>query len=150
MEVFNTQDVVSCLLAQEYDIVDCIFVTMIIGRMTLEDDFKFEDQELTESFLKLVDFDGFVYKLKKGIKLDTNISPNKEIPWTVKQAFSTKKKLYEYLERIDLQKIVDKKVQIVGADRINDYLIIFSKKERKLLPKKKKTPTQTIPIQKKR
>ena len=150
MEVFNTQDVVSCLLAQDYDIVDSIFTTMVIGRIALEEDFKFEDEEVKKSFLKLVDYDGFVYKLKKGVTLDTDISSDNETPLTVRQAFSTKKKLFEYLENIDLQKIVDKKVQIVGKDRINDYLAIFSKKEKKLLPKKKKALKETMSVSMKR
>lgn len=148
MEVFCTQDVISCALALGYDLVDCIFVTMVIGKASLEEDFIFEDKELSNKFQELVDFDGFVYRLKKGISLDTNISPDKNNLWTVRQAFSTKKQLLEYIRNIDLQKIVDKKIKIVGVDRLNDYLLIFSNKEKEFLPRRKKKESTQIKVPK--
>ena len=138
MEPISTEDIITSLFALGYNQIDSIFVTMVIGKMTLDTDFKFEDKEFSDMFLTLVDYDGMIYKLKRGKTLDLNISPIEGETYTLRQLYSRNKELLEYLDKIDIQKIVDKKIKIVGYERLPDNLNIFSNKEKSYLPRIKK------------
>jgi len=137
MEKISTEDIVSSTLALGYDQVDSIFITEVVAQGSLDQKFEFEEKEYSSDFLNLIDYDGFVYKLKRNKVLTTIITNSDGKECTVRELLSKNKNLCNFIANIDLQKIVNKKIRIIGKNNIKEYISIFSNKERELLPKKK-------------
>ena len=134
METVSTEDIVSCLLTLGYDQVDTLLVSLINGKLSLEGDFEIVDEHCSNIFQKYVETNDIIFKLKKNVNLDINISEDKEKPLTLRQFFSKKKKLLEFLNNIDLERLVYQKIKMIGVANVNKYREIFSNKEKELLP----------------
>jgi hypothetical protein len=95
--------------------------------------YKFIDQETYSYFNEYVIFDGFTYRLKDGITLDTNVSPVSTRVLPLKYALHTNKKLIEYLSNLDFRKIILKKIKTLGIDRVDSFDLLFSNKEKDII-----------------
>ena len=117
MEKINTELLISSLFKLWFDKIDPILFTYTLGEITKDGAFSFEEQDISKSFKKYVDFfDGFI-RLKDGYYLDTNISPNDSIPITIGQFLFGNKYIFDYLSTLDFTDIILKKVRdyTIGA-----------------------------------
>lgn len=134
MEKINTEILVSSLFSIGFDKVDSVLFTYILGKLSFDNQklklFEFEDSATHQIFNKYVDYDGFVFKLKDGITLDTMASYNDESFYPLKKLLNTNRKLIEYLSQLDYSEIVLKKLEFYGIEnkeQLND--LMFSYKE---------------------
>ena len=137
MEKISTEILISSLLAIGFDKVDALLYTYTLGQLSIDNQklqlFDFEDSETSQIFNEYVDYNGIIFKLKDGITLETNVSPVENHVWPLRKALHTSKKLIDYLSRLDFRKIIIKKVEELGVDRIDNLVLLFSNKERNIM-----------------
>ena len=97
--------------------------------------FEFENSETNQMFNEYVDYDGIIFKLKEGLTLKTNVSPVENHVRPLYKALCTNKKLIEYLSELDFRKIIIKKIESLGVDRIDNFDLLFSSKEKEIMYK---------------
>jgi len=80
MKKFNTEDLISSLLALGFEQVDSLLYTYTLGKISLEQrtkqEFDFEEQELTQHFKEIVCLENGAYRLRDSLTLSSNISPS--------------------------------------------------------------------------
>lgn len=139
MEKINTEILVSSLFTIGFDKVDALLYTYTLGQLSVDNHklqlFEFEESETSQKFNEFVDYDGIIFKLKDGVSLETNISPVENYVYPLSKALHTNKKLIEYLSKLDFRKIIIKKIQTLGVDRIDNFDILFSNKEKRIMYK---------------
>lgn len=137
MERINTEILVSSLFVIGFDKVDAFLYTYTLGQLSIDNNklqiFEFEESETSQKFNEFVDYDGIIFKLKDGISLETNVSPVENRVWPLGKALQTNKKLIEYLSQLDFRKIIIKKIESLGVDRIDSFDLLFSNKEKKIM-----------------
>lgn len=137
MEKINTEILVSSLFAIGFDKVDTLLYTYTLGQLSIDNQklqlFDFDESETSQIFNEFVDYNGIIFKLKDGITLETNVSPVENHVWPLGKALHTNKKLIDYLSRLDFRKIIVKKVESLGVDRIDNLALLFSNKERNIM-----------------
>ena len=139
MEKINTEILVSSLFAIGFDKVDALLYTYTLGQLSIDNQklqlFEFENSETNQIFNEYVDYDGIIFKLKDGITLETNVSHVENYSWPLKKALYTNKKLIEYLSRLDFRKMILKKIESLGVDKIDSFDLLFSNKEKEMMYK---------------
>ena len=137
MEKINTEILVSSLFTIGFDKVDALLYTYTLGQLSIDNNklqlFEFEESEISQKFNEYVDYNGIIFKLKDDITLDTNVSPTENHTWPLGKALHTNKKLVEYLSELDFRKIIIKKIESLGVDRIDSYDLLFSAKEKEIM-----------------
>lgn len=137
MEKINTEILVSSLFAIGFDKVDALLYTYTLGQLSIDNQqlqlFEFEDSEIHKIFNKYVDYDGITFKLKDGITLDTMASYNGEKFYPLRKMLNINRKLIEYLSELDFRKIILKKIESLGADRLEIFDLLFSDKEKEII-----------------
>ena len=138
MEKINTEILVSSLFTIGFDKVDALLYTYTLGQISIDNQklqlFEFEDSETGEKFNEYVDYDGFIFKLKDGITLDTMVSYNNETFYPLRKMLNTNKKLIEHLSQLDFSEIVLKKAEAYGIQSTgNIESSLFSEKEKDIL-----------------
>ena len=137
MEKINSEILISSLFNLGFDKVDAALFTHTLGKISVahgSEKFAFEDDKFSDTFEKYVTYDGFVFKLKEGYTLNTNVSQIDGFVRPIKEVLRTNKCLMDYLNNLDFREIVLKKAQLYGystPDQIDDD--IFSSKEIKIL-----------------
>ena len=141
MEKINTEIIISSLFMVGFDKVDSILYTYILGKL-MEDNVDLKEYEFKESipssnFNKYVDYDGNIFKLKNGLSLNSmiNLTYLKDMELPLYKELLTNKKLIKYLNDLDYREIILKKINLLGFDRINDFNILFSNKEKEIIYK---------------
>lgn len=139
MEKINTEILVSSLFVIGFDKVDALLYTYTLGQLSLDNQklqlFELEDSSMSQKFNDYVDYDGITFKLKEGITLETNISPLENYDIPLEKALYTNEKLIEYLSKLDFRKIIIKKIETLGVDKINTFDLLFSNKEKEIMYK---------------
>lgn len=139
MEKINTEILISSLFIIGFDKVDSVLYTYTLGQLSIDNSklqmFEFEESETSQKFNEFVDYDGRIFKLKDGISLEMNVSPAGNYVCPLKKALSTNKKLIKYLSQLDFRKIIIKKIQSLGVDRIDSFDLLFSNKEKEIMYK---------------
>ena len=139
MEKINTEILVSSLFAIGFDKVDALLYTYTLGKLSIDNQqlqlFEFEDEETHQIFNKYVDYDGIIFKLKNGITLDTMASYNDEKFYPLRKMLNTNSRLIEYLSGLDFRKIVIKKIEALGVDRLDSFDLLFSNREKEIMYK---------------
>ena len=139
MEKINTEILVSSLFAIGFDKVDALLYTYTLGQLSIDNQklqlFEFEDSKTYQLFNKYVDYDGIIFKLKEGLTLETNVSSVENHVWPLYKVLRTNKKLIEYLSELDFRKIIIKKIESLGVDRIDNFDLLFSNKEKEIMYK---------------
>lgn len=134
MYCISTEDIVKVLFLMGFDKVDSTLFTFVLATAKLEENnFKFSDLPFTQIFLRYVDYDGVVFTLKEGVTLETEIPISKTYSWTLKKLFSHNR-LINYLSTLDFEKIVLRKIEYLGEERLEEFAYLFSEKEKKLVP----------------
>lgn len=137
MEKISTESMISSLFAIGFDRVDPLLFTYTMGQLFTDNFemqlFYFEDREFSEQFKKYVDYENGIYKLKKGITLDTNISPLKESVFLLRNALRTNRQLVGYLSDLDFRKIIIKKIKELGECQIENFDNLFSNREKEII-----------------
>lgn len=133
MEKISTEAIVSSLFVLGFDKVDSLLYTYLLGKLTIDNHrlslFEFEEKPFSELFIKYVDYDNSVFKIKDGYTLDTNVSPIEDYNWTLRDLFSRNCELIEYLNNLDFSEIVAKKLESYNIARQDDIEQKFSTKE---------------------
>ena len=139
MEKINTEILVSALFAIGFDKVDALLYTYTLGQLSIDnqqlDLFEFEDYETHQIFNKYVDYDGVTFKLKDGITIDSMASYNDEKYYPLRKMLNTNRRLIEYLSGLDFRKIILKKIESLGVDRLDSFDLLFSNKEKEIMYK---------------
>ena len=139
MEKINTEILVSSLFAIGFDKVDALLYTYTLGQLSIDNQqlqlFEFEDSETHQIFNKYVDYDGITFKLKDGITLDTMASYNDKKFYPLRKMLNINRRLIEYLSGLDFRKIILKKIESLGADRLDSFDLLFSDKEKEIICK---------------
>ena len=139
MEKINTEILVSSLFAIGFDKVDALLYTYTLGQLSIDNQqlqlFEFEDEETHQIFNKYVDYDGIIFKLKDGITLDTMTSYNDEKFYPLRKMLNTNSRLIEYLSGLDFRKIIIKKIEALGVDRLDSFDLLFSNHEKEIMYK---------------
>lgn len=137
MEKINTEILISSLFVIGFDKVDATLYTYILGSLSIENGnvklFEFAEEEPTKIFNEYIDYDGIVFSLKKGISLETNVSPVKTQYWPLEKALHTNRRLIEYLSNMNFKEIVIKKIKDIGFERIENLNFMFSNKEKDII-----------------
>lgn len=137
MEKINTEILVSSLFIVGFDKVDNLLFTYTLGQLSIDNHelqlFEFEDSETSSKFNEYVDYDGTVFKLKDGVTLKTNVSHVSGHEWPLKRALHSNRKLIEYLLKLDFKKIIYRKIETLGIDKINSFPSLFSDKEKEII-----------------
>ena len=139
MEKINTEILVSSLFIIGFDKIDSLLFTYTLGQLSIDNHklqlFEFEDSQTSQKFNENVDYDGVVFKLKDGITLKTNVSHVSDYKWPLEKALHSNRKLIEYLSNLDFKKIIYRKVETLGVDKINRFSLLFSAKEKEIINK---------------
>ena len=129
MEI-NTETIISSLICIGYDKVDPILFTYTLGKITKNDSkqiFTFKDQEMSSNY---IEYDGFVYKLKEGLTLDTDVSKVEGFQKPLRKVLNTNQQLVELLSKMDFTDVISEKMRTYGIRSIEDLdSNIFSTKE---------------------
>lgn len=140
MEKYSLENLISTLFALGFEQVDSTFLTLILGKISKdkikEKQFKYEDNEFTIQFQKFVDFDGFVYKLKEGLTLESDTELLKNETYAIKDLFTVgivNRKLMKYFTNFDFKDIIIHKINLIGIDRIDQMPCLFSNKEKSIM-----------------
>lgn len=158
MEKINTEILVSTLLVAGFQQVDSVLFTYTLGKLSLDNQelnlFEFTDEETTNTFNKYISFDGMVYKLKTPYALEDNVSSVEKYIIPLKKVLHTNNKLLDYLNKLDFEEIVLKKLSLLRDTQNLDYLFcqkekeiigeINNKSKDKTLNKSKKNTKQSI------
>lgn len=142
MEKINTEILISSLLVFGFDVVDPMLFTFVLGQLSIDNRnmkvFEFEDQPTSKIFDQYIDYDGIVFSIKKEFNLDTSICLSGNRIFPLKKLLHTNRKLLEYLQRLDVEKIVLTKLSRMGGYELiskEKYNYLFSSKERKIIEK---------------
>ena len=139
MEKINTEIFVSSLFAIGFDKVDALLYTYTLGQLSIDNQqlhlFEFENSETLQIFNKYVDYDGVTFKLKDGITIDTMASYNDEKYYPLRKMLNTNRRLIDYLSGLDFRKIILKKIESLGVDRLDSFDLLFSNKEKEIMYK---------------
>lgn len=142
MEKINTEILVSSLLVSGFDVVDPLLFAFVLGQLTIDNRnmklFEFEDQPTSQIFNNYIDDDGIVFSIKKGFNLETNVSLAENCICPLKKILHTNRILLEYLQQLDIEKIVLRKLCSMGGfESISKekYNYLFSSKEKELIEK---------------
>lgn len=137
MERINTEILVSSLVNIGFDVIDPIIYTYSLACLEMAEEkqkFEFVDQELSPSFKKYIEYDGFVFRIKEGYTVDTNVSEIDDYEITLAQRLKPNKHVIESLNKIDYKGIVSKKKEAYNVDSSDEIdPNIFSKKEIEML-----------------
>lgn len=137
MEKINTEILVSSLVNIGFDVIDPIIYTYSLACLEMAEDkyrYEFKDQELSPTFKKYMEYDGFVYRIKEGYNVDTNVSEIEDYEITLGQRLKPNKHVIESLNKIDYKGIVSKKKEAYNVDSIGEIdPNLFSKKEIEML-----------------
>lgn len=111
MKKFNTEDLISSLLALGFEQVDSLLYTYTLGKISLEQrtkqEFDFEEQELTQHFKEIVCLENGAYRLRDGLTLSSNISPLTEKNYSIQKYLTMKNySFFEYLSSFDFSEII--------------------------------------------
>lgn len=135
MEKINTEILVSTLLVAGFQQVDSVLFTYTLGKLSLDNQelnlFEFADEETTNTFNKYISFNGMVYKLKTPYTLEDNVSPVEKYIIPLKKVLHTNNKLLDYLNELDFEEIILKKLSLLQDTKNQDYL--FSQKEKEII-----------------
>ena len=128
MEKINTEIIINSLFAIGFDKVDSLLFTYVLGKLSNDsialERFEFEERIFSENFNKYVEYSDTFYQLKYGYSTD-------DLPLI--KVLNTNKSLIQYLKELDFRKIIVRKIIALGIDRINDYEMLFSKKEKEII-----------------
>ena len=128
MEKINTEIVISSLFLTGFDRVDPVFFVLVLGKIMIDNDYEtfcFEEGTFSKTFELFTEYNGVIYKLKDGLSIDTNLGYK-----TLGKTLNTNKKLVDYLNSLDFNDIVLKKIDIYEITGIDDEkLDLFSDKE---------------------
>ena len=138
MEKINTEELISSLLLLGFEKVDLILYTQTLGRLVIDNQtlkiFEFDDHAFSDTFNKYVEYDEGVYKLKEGYSLDTNIKVGKK-DILLKDLLHTNKRLITYLNLLDFEEIIFKKITLLEDKSISTLPNYFSNKEKEIIYK---------------
>lgn len=139
MEKINTEILVSSLFIIGFDKVDGLLFTYTLGQLSIDNHklqlFEFEDSCTSQKFNEYVNYDGIVFKLKEGVTLKTNVSHVSDYERPLETALHSNRKLIEYLSNLDFKKIIYRKVETLGIDKIDCFPSLFSTKEKEIINK---------------
>lgn len=135
MEKINTEILVSTLLVAGFQQVDSVLFTYTLGKLSIDNKelnlFEFDDKEITDTFNKYISFDGIVYKLKPPYTLEDKVSPVEKYIIPLKKVLHINKKLLDYLNKLDFEEIILKKLSLLRDTQNLDYL--FCQKEKEII-----------------
>lgn len=133
MEKINTEILVSTLLVAGFQQVDSVLFMYTLGKLSIDNKelnlFEFDDKETTDTFNKYISFDGIVYKLKPPYTLEDNVSPVEKYIIPLKKVLHINKKLLDYLNKLDFEEIILKKLSLLRDTQNLDYLLCQKEKE---------------------
>lgn len=140
MKRINTEILVSSLLVTGFDKVDSCLYTLILGLLGHQNvdmmQFEFVDETFSQTFTDYVDFDGTVFKFRKGFDLNTKIGPLEQRNIPLKDKLHINRDLVNYFQQLDFCPIVLKKVSnLGGVESISEeiYNYLFSDKEKEII-----------------
>lgn len=139
MEKINTEIIINSLFAIGFDKVDSLLFTYVLGKLSNDsialERVELEEREFSENFNKYVEYSDTFYQLKYGYSMDSIVSlmPIQNIELSLIKVLNTNKFLIQYLKELDFREIIVKKIIALGIDRINDYEMLFSKKEKEII-----------------
>ena len=137
MEWIGTEEIITALLIIGFDKIDPLLFTYTLANVptnSSDHSFKIIDKELSQAFKKYVDNDRFLYKLKEGIKLETEVLKLKD-GGSIKviDCLEKNKELINFLYMFDFSEVVKKKACIFGfQNESDDSISILSKKEKEI------------------
>lgn len=143
MEKINSEIIISSLFKVGFDKVDTVLYASILKRV--KDDkfrFEFEIEDHSEIFEKYVDYyvvyGNTVYKLKKGLTLDTMVSLDNEHYYPLKRILNSNNTLVNYLIKLNYSLIVLRKIEglsmeVGNLDELKKLKRLFSNKEKEII-----------------
>lgn len=140
MERINTEILVSSLLVSGFDKVDSCLFTLTLGLLGHQNidmmQFEFVDETFSQTFTDYVDFDGTIFKFRKGFDLNTKVGHSEQSNIPLKDKLHVNRDLVNYFQQLDFCPIVLKKVSNLGGiesilEEVYNYL--FSDKEKEII-----------------
>lgn len=149
MEKLNTETLVSSLMVYGFDKVDSLLFAYTLGKLAKDNTelkwFEFSDDKVSSTFNDYIECDGFVYKIKDGLSLDSEILlKNGKV--VLRDRLNSNQKLLEYFDGLDFESIINKKIKALGEDKIDSFDHLFSDKEKEMI---RNSRSKTLKLNKK-
>ena len=142
IERINLEIILSTLFIFGFEKIDSILYTYILGKIFSDNPnlhlFEYEEAELSSNFNKYFEYDGVFYKFKDGISLDTNVSVLENHFWPLSRSINYSSVLLKYLDDVNLEEIVRRKIEKLCIDDINSPDAILCNKEKEIITSSKK------------
>ncbi len=128
MELICTEDIISSLIIIGFESVDSLLFAYTLGDLSINPDargkFRYVDAELSKEFSECVCYDGLKFQLKDGLQLDTKVPVNGlDVSIPVIRRLHANKKLVEYLNNLDFNEIISKKIGDIESDDLRKILV---------------------------
>lgn len=129
MEKINSEIIISSLFMIGFDKVDTLLYINVVEQIDKFKIFEFTDDKRSDIFKKYIEFNGICYKLKDNVSLNNDI----ELP--LYKELRTNNLLIKYLNELNYEEIIIKKIMFLGIDKIKHYNMLFSNKEKEIIYK---------------
>ena len=139
MQKVNSESLVSSLLLMGFEKVDVALCTILLCKLYSDNNanFTFVDTERSQFFSKYIYFDGFFYKLKESISLNTNVSDEEGCFKSLENELShNNKELISYLRHLDFREIIRRKMELFEKEKIEEDDLLFCEHEREIIQDK--------------
>ena len=134
--VVNDQDIITSLFMLGFEQVDCIFATLVMGKLTKDTQtskkYKLGSGKLSDTFNKYVSYDKGIYKLKDGFTMDSVITSVNGLECPLARLLHVNVPVVEYFQEVDFMDIIDKKIKMLGFNDMPIDSMLFSSKEKEI------------------
>mgnify|MGYP004475111731 CR=1 FL=1 len=133
MEKINSENIISALFLLGFDKVDVLLYMCVLAKLTLdnqnEERFTLEDEDFSFLFCQNIEFNGKVLEIKGNEGLDTTVMVIDGKPYSLRRMLKCNEKFMEQIKKLDFEKIIRRKINIMCEDKVYIYREFFSSKE---------------------
>lgn len=130
MKIINTEMIIEALLGIGFDKVDNILLTLVTGIIVLEREkngFVLKNEKSSDFFYSSIKYDGTCFKIKdKFFYSSLYINELENLYYKLR---NQNNELSIYLENLDYNEIILKKMKMLNIKNYNDLVDSFSNKE---------------------
>lgn len=137
MKEINTETIIIMLLLLGFDRVDSILYTLVLGKLIIDNQttkmFNVEDTKISKTFLDYVKYENGVFKLKDELTLNINSNNHSNYPVSLRRFLDYNQKLVTYLNQLDFEDLIIKKIYLIGTKNWDKQSDLFSKREQEII-----------------
>lgn len=137
MKEINTETIIIMLLLLGFDRVDSILYTLVLGKLIIDNQttkmFNVGDTKISKTFLDYVKYENGVFKLKDELTLNINSNNHSNYPVSLRRFLDYNQKLVTYLNQLDFEDLIIKKIYLIGTKNWDKQSDLFSKREQEII-----------------